>query len=78
MAQPYTKVGQPQVYQEYYSEPRPDNKLPPLDYSKVRYHFIRPTLFYRADQARVDISILFLAKDIVDGDIPSLEFSARM
>ncbi|RGP63417.1 hypothetical protein FSPOR_8628 [Fusarium sporotrichioides] len=42
MAQPYTEVGQPQVYQEYYSEPRPDNKLPPLDYSKSGHIHLVP------------------------------------
>ncbi|KAH6992539.1 hypothetical protein EDB82DRAFT_474330 [Fusarium venenatum] len=78
MAQPYAKVGQPQVYQRYYSEPRPGDKLPPLDYGEVCHRFLRLILFYKADQTRADVFISFLAKDTVDGDIPSLKFSARI
>ncbi|XEV03778.1 hypothetical protein FSHL1_009065 [Fusarium sambucinum] len=41
MAQPYAKVGQPQVYQRYYSEPRPGDNLPPLDYGEGgRIHLV--------------------------------------
>ncbi|KAI6763460.1 hypothetical protein HG531_012848 [Fusarium graminearum] len=46
MASPYANVGQPQAYQEYHSEPRPGDKLPPLGCSKGGHIHLVPGEVY--------------------------------
>ena len=62
------------AYQEYYVGPRPDDKLPPLDYSQVG-RFQSPYLC-KANGVRMGAFILFLVNYTADGDTPSPEVYA--
>ncbi|RGP68499.1 hypothetical protein FLONG3_8138 [Fusarium longipes] len=42
MAESCATAGQPQAYRRYYSEPRPDTKLPPLNYSQEGHIHLVP------------------------------------